>query len=205
MYNVKEIFGPTIQGEGGLAGTVCFFLRFAGCNQWSGKEKDRASSQCPFCDTDFINGHRMNGADILRELLPHNQQAKWLIVTGGEPMLQYTQTLNKMLREQGWSICVETNGTVACSWTSEIDHVTLSPKTGREKVLLTHADSLKVLYPNTNTPLSEWEDFPCRQKYIQPVWRGDKALLDTKTLDKLYGGNGEWKLSLQLHKIIGVE
>lgn len=205
VYTVKEIFGPTVQGEGLLIGEVCFFLRFAGCNQWSGYEKDRADSQCPFCDTDFINGTKMDLNYIVGYLESKRNQAEWLVVSGGEPMLQYDRELNDKLRELGWNICIETNGTIPIKFL--VDHISLSPKTSRDKVVLQRCDSLKLLYPNPNTPIEEWEDFLCVQRFLQPIWYGPNQ--DTgfhpDALKRLYQAKGKWRLSPQLHKLIGVE
>ena len=205
-YKVKSIFGPTLQGEGSYAGTVVLFLRFAGCNRWSGLEKDRKKSFCNFCDTDFRGGEPLSAAEILAKLEALNGP-KRVVITGGEPTLQIDGELLALLRENGYEIHLETNGSKNLGNLRHlINHVTLSPKQSRELTQLEYCDDLKLLFPlpDSDVSMDSFGDFPSRQKFLQPVMDQNyesnlkqtiSALLETK----------DWRLSLQTHKIAGVE
>lgn len=154
VYAVHSIFGPTIQGEGPLAGVVCMFIRFAGCNMWDGRPETREASQCPFCDTDFFKGERMDVFEILAKFRSQSfgvPWPKWVWISGGEPMLQLDENLLTQLKSQlGVKIAVETNGTKSISFEIEnlIDHLTVSPKLPPEETVVKYADTLKVLFPH---------------------------------------------------------
>lgn len=203
-YKVKEIFGPTIQGEGGLIGQVVVFLRLSGCNQWDGRPETRAASQCPFCDTDFLGGDRMTADEIGQKLDDMDTAARWVVISGGEPMLQLDQGLVDNLHDRGWQINVETNGTVYKPLLHSIDHISFSPKTGLEEIEIEWCDSIKLLYPNDHIEIEDYLEFPAREKFIQPVF-SDSHQIDMKAVDYLLNLGGEWRLSPQLHKLIGVE
>jgi 7-carboxy-7-deazaguanine synthase len=203
-YRVKEIFGPTIQGEGSRAGTVVTFLRFAGCNKWSGLEKDRAKSSCSFCDTDFRGGSKMTAQEIVDELLKIG--IKTVVISGGEPTLQIDHALLTMLRTTGFKLHIETNGSRAIGALFDLfEHVTMSPKQPRSETRLERAHDVKVLYPFPKGLLSfeEFMDFPAENRLLQAVWDKDYEANLKATLCRLYG-NPTWKLSVQMHKEIGV-
>jgi len=109
-YLVKEIFGPTIQGEGSYTGQACLFLRFSGCNKWSGRPEDKPNSICSFCDTDFVGGERMDSKEIIRRLGEIRGDIEILVLSGGEPALQVDEALCKELSEAGFELHIETNG-----------------------------------------------------------------------------------------------
>ena len=124
-YSVHKIFGPTIQGEGGMTGTVCHFLRLSGCNMWDGRPETRASSRCPFCDTDFFSHTLLTAPEIVARLLELGR-VNWVTVSGGEPALQLDRELVDCLHGAGLKVAVETNGTRPIK--APVDYLTLSPK-----------------------------------------------------------------------------
>lgn len=184
-----------------MAGTVCMFLRFAGCNLWDGREESKAKSSCPNCDTDFNGGELLRAEAILKRVQALGGKVKWLVVTGGEPLLQYNSHLNQVLKEAGYKICLETNGTAPLDF--PVDWVVMSPKTSRSLVKLKQCDDLKLLYPHTHATIDQFRDFPCRKKYLQPVESNDcwKKNIEL-TLNRLYSLEGTWKMSCQLHKYL---
>lgn len=205
-YKVKSIFGPTLQGEGSHAGTVVLFLRLAGCNRWSGLEKDRSKSFCEFCDTDFRGGEQMSAQEILQKLESLNGP-KRVVITGGEPTLQIDAELLALLRENGYEIHLETNGSKSLEGLRHlINHVTLSPKQSREQTKLEHCDDLKLLFPlpDQNVSMETFSDFPCRQKFLQPVMDKNYEANLKQTVGAVLS-NKNWRLSLQTHKIAGVD
>jgi len=205
-YMVKEIFGPTLQGEGSMAGSVVKFLRFAGCNKWSGLEKDKAKSICSFCDTDFRNGKPLTRHEIcayLDELGP----VKRVVISGGEPTLQLDFALLETLKTLDYEIHLETNGSRDIDDLAPmIDHITMSPKQSRSKTKLKWCDDLKILFPRINSDicLEEFSDFKATNKYLQPVWGANYRKNLADTIQKLYDNPG-WRLSLQTHKMTGVK
>lgn len=206
-YIVKEIFGPTLQGEATHSGTAVMFLRFSGCNKWTGLEKDRDNAICFFCDTDFANGTPMTVAEIVDELLLKNNEVTDLVISGGEPTLQIDRPLLESLIAAGFSLHLETNGSKDIGDLFDLfTHVTVSPKQSREKTKLKQAHDLKLLYP-TQIPGTEpeaWEDFVCATRWLQPV---DSPLANQnrqKTIDFVLR-NPDWRLSLQTHKLLGVK
>lgn len=218
-YKVKNIFGPTIQGEGSRAGMPCVFIRLTGCNKWNGRAKDKAKSTCYFCDTDFVGGDKLTAEQVAEQVAAtfnlSNYAAKsrrWIIVSGGEPMLQADVELFRRLKYD-WktSIAVETNGTVPIGreLRSLIDHLTVSPKDPLSKLALNEADDLKVLFPYINeTKPSEWlKHFNAKHYYIQPINYIDSLNTSAiaKGVDEVMKIGSPWRLSVQQHKIIGVE
>lgn len=207
-YVVKEIFGPTLQGEGSLTGHVTWFVRFAGCNMWDGRPETRAASQCPYCDTDFFGGTKMTVDEIESKLRSLGWTEDGLItLSGGEPLLQVDRAfMDGML----WSrLAIETNGTVAMSDTmfNLFECVVLSPKMRRSALKLHRAHDLKVLYPHPDPLISPklFEDFPAENRYVQPVNFDDDLNQDNvaKAVEFCLK-NPTWKLSLQLHKVLRI-
>lgn len=204
-YSVHKIFGPTIQGEGGMTGTVCHFIRFSGCNMWDGRPETREDSGCPFCDTDFFS-HTMMTADQIKAELPNTESVEWVTITGGEPLLQVDQPLIDTLQTR-YRVAVETNGTkplLAC-----VNHLTLSPKLPNSQTVIRECDSLKLLYPHPNPLIrpEHFEDICAKDKYLQPIDTGDTQQTQNnieRTIQKVYELRG-WKISLQTHKLLGVE
>lgn len=213
-YAVKSIFGPTVQGEGSLAGAVTAFVRFAGCNVWDGRLESKAASRCPYCDTDFLGGERLTAAQIvgrLRALLP---AGGLVTVSGGEPLLQLDEGLAGALRDEGFRVAVETNGSrsIGVGLASLLSHVTMSPKVPPGEVALAACDDLKVLVPHPDPRITPeaFDSFPARHRWCQPV--NDLRDLAPASIALALGAcyrmaqrGRDWRLSLQLHKIIGVE
>lgn len=202
MYHVKEIF-HTLQGEGANTGRPAVFLRFSGCNLWSGREADRATAVCQFCDTDFVGGTKFTTAEELAATV----SAEWLgsgdrfvVCTGGEPLLQLDPALIDALHDQGFEIAVETNGTIEAP--TGLDWICVSPK-ANAPLVQTSGDELKVVYPQDGMALEPLEGLDFRHFFVQPM--------DGPDLDK----NAElaacwciehprWRLSLQTHKLLGI-
>lgn len=223
MYSVKEIF-YTLQGEGAQSGRPAVFLRFSGCNLWSGREEDRAEAICRFCDTDFVgtdgvNGGKFRGADELaakavavaregggqfvkNQVATSDDAARGLMIvlTGGEPLLQVDAPLIAALKRAGFFIAVETNGTIAAP--EGLDWICVSPKAGSE-VVQRRGDELKVVYGQEGLSLAAMLSWDFSHFYLQPMDGGD--------IDRLTGeaityckANPAWKLSLQTHKILQI-
>lgn len=214
-YTVKKIFGPTIQGEGSLIGNVTTFVRLSGCNMWNGIAADKANSKCPYCDTDFFGGVKMSGEEILNDIektgLPVNG---WVTISGGEPLLQVDENLLRVISSK-YQIAIETNGTVAIPDDCHglIDHVTCSPKVPVNEIKIAHhmINDLKVLYPHPSS-LMEPEQFMAMNVgriFIQPINNEDSIDLHSiaKSTRKLFELNEKRpvSLSIQMHKVIGVE
>jgi len=210
-YAVKEIF-LTVQGEGVRAGTVAVFLRFAGCNLWSGLERDRVAAICKFCDTDFIGTDGVNGGKYDATALAKKvaklwvgRGEKWVVCTGGEPVLQLDDTLITALHSQGFKIAVETNGTMAVPET--IDWICVSPK-ANEGLVQNFGDELKLVFPQPENHPSDFVDMKFTYFCLQP--RDDSYLGDEKKADHSQAAfqycleNPQWRLSVQTHKSIGV-
>ena len=212
-YAVKEIF-YTLQGEGALTGRPAVFCRFAGCNLWSGREADRAAAACSFCDTDFVGTDGTDGgryadaaalADRIAGLWPAGQGARFVVCTGGEPLLQFDLPLIAALHERGFEIAVETNGTIAPP--PGIDWVCVSPKAGAPLVV-TSGDELKILVPQEGLDPRDFADLDFRRFSVQPM---DDPGLDpegrahnTEWAIQFCLAHPQWQLSLQTHKITGV-
>jgi 7-carboxy-7-deazaguanine synthase len=207
-YAVKECF-LTLQGEGVQSGSRAVFLRFAGCNLWSGREQDRTAAQCNFCDTDFVGTDGEGGgkfADATQ--LAYHVLATWgegedrrlVVITGGEPMLQLDRTLVDALHEHGFRVAVESNGTLPA--VGGIDWLCISPKAGTE-VVQRSGDELKLVWPQAGVDPSELERWDFRNFLIQPMDCEDrKEALDAAI--RLVMERPRWRLSLQTHKLIGL-
>jgi 7-carboxy-7-deazaguanine synthase len=212
-YAVKEIF-YTLQGEGALTGRPSVFCRFAGCNLWSGREADRAAAACSFCDTDFVGIDGSEGgryadaaalADRIAGLWPAGQGARFVVCTGGEPLLQLDLPLIAALHERGFEIAIETNGTIAPP--SGIDWICVSPKAGAPLVV-TSGDELKIVVPQEGLDPRDFADLDFRRFSVQPM---DGTGLDpegrahnTEWAIQFCLAHPQWQLSLQTHKITGV-
>jgi 7-carboxy-7-deazaguanine synthase (Cx14CxxC type) len=208
-YSVKEIF-YTLQGEGAHAGRPAVFCRFAGCNLWSGLERDRAAAVCNFCDTDFVgvDGHgggKFQTADALAQRIAEHWPAakkdhRFLVCTGGEPLLQLDSPLIDALHGQGFEIAVETNGT--CEAPNGIDWICVSPK-GKSEIVLNTGHELKLVYPQEDALPEHFEDLEFDRFYLQPMdgpSRGDNTLAAIEYCK----AHPQWRLSLQTHKILGI-
>ncbi len=212
VYSVKEMFF-TLQGEGAQVGRAAVFCRFAGCNLWNGREADRASAQCNFCDTDFIGidgvggGRFATAADLARAvaaLWPGGVAGKagkrYVVCTGGEPLLQLDQALVDALRAQGFEVAVETNGTQVPP--QGLDWICVSPKADTE-LLLTSGDELKLVYPQPLAPPERFEGLDFKHFFLQPM---DNLLRkdNTRRAVEYCMAHPQWRLSVQMHKVIGV-
>ncbi len=202
-YTVKEIF-PSLQGEGFHTGRAAVFLRFSGCNLWSGLEKDRASATCRFCDTDFVKGEAFATAEALAEAVvavwPASSQPPFVVCTGGEPSLQLDEALIAALHDRGCIIAIETNGTRALP--PGLDWVCVSPKAGAPLVV-TSGDELKLVWPQEGSDPVAFESLPFRHHFLQPKDDPDQAA-HTKACIAYCLGHPHWRLSLQTHKILDI-
>jgi 7-carboxy-7-deazaguanine synthase len=209
-YAVKEIF-YTLQGEGAQAGRAAVFCRFAGCNLWSGRESDRASAICRFCDTQFVGvdgegGGRFDTAGDLAEAIhatwPVRGAAgtRFVVCTGGEPLLQLDRELIDTLHERDFEIAVETNGTVAAP--AGIDWICVSPKAGAPLVQTT-GDEFKLVFPQGDAMPPLFEELEFRHFFLQPMDGPDRAA-NTDLAVKYCLEHPRWRLSLQTHKIVGI-
>jgi 7-carboxy-7-deazaguanine synthase len=205
-YAVKEIF-LTLQGEGMQAGRRAIFLRFAGCNLWSGREKDRAEAQCSFCDTDFVGTDGENGGRYEAAALAGRVKALWgegerplVVVTGGEPMLQLDPPLIDALHGAGFEIAVETNGTLPA--VAGIDWICVSPKAGTE-IVQRSGDELKLVWPQTRLDPEVLLGWGFRHFLIQPLDGPDRDASLRAAIDYVMR-HPRWRLGLQTHKLIGL-
>ncbi len=209
MYAVKEIF-YTLQGEGANAGRPAVFCRFAGCNLWSGREQDRASAQCTFCDTDFVGtdgpgGGRFVSAEALAQACAEaagkaDLDGLLIVLTGGEPMLQLDAPLVDALHEKGFQIAIETNGTLPVI--SGLDWVCVSPKAGTE-VVQRSGDELKLVYPQAGLDPATVVGWVFEHRYLQPM-DGPSVAENTAAAVVYCKANPQWRLSLQTHKLLGI-
>lgn len=208
-YSVKEIY-YTLQGEGAQAGRAAVFLRFAGCNLWSGLEKDRKDAVCQFCDTDFVGtdgpggGKFANAAALARAVFitwPEHARGKpYVVCTGGEPLLQLDKALIAALHDEGFEIGVETNGTLLPP--PGIDWICVSPKAHAEQKLK-HGDELKLIYPQAGAEPARFAGQDFRNFFLQPMDNQDRAA-NTQAATEYCLKNPQWRLSLQTHKLIGI-
>ena len=208
-YKVKEIF-YSLQGEGAHAGRPAVFCRFAGCNLWSGRAKDRSSAICQFCDTDFVGIDGSNGgnysvdslADKILELWPEaSKVAPYVVCTGGEPLLQLDQLLVDTFHQKGIIIALETNGTKLPP--DGIDWVCVSPKAGADFVLLS-GDELKLVYPQAEALPDMFEHLDFDYFFLQPMDGSDIKFNTAQTL-KYCLQHPKWRMSVQVHKILDIE
>ena len=208
-YSVKEIYF-TLQGEGFHTGKHAVFCRFSGCNLWSGLEKNREKAICNFCDTDFvgtdgINGNKYQNAESLAkkidEIWDKNSNNKLVVFTGGEPLLQLNGELIDLLHERKFKVAIETNGTILPP--KNIDWICVSPKKGAE-FNLNYGNEIKLVYPQEGLDPEEFQDFDFDHFFIQPM---DGKDLQKNILQSVSYciENPLWRLSLQTHKIMGID
>jgi len=209
-YSVKEIF-YTLQGEGAQAGRPAVFCRFAGCNLWTGQELDRASAICQFCDTDFVGvdgdgGGKFRTATVLAESIaeqwPRDDKAgsRFVVCTGGEPLLQLDEALIQALHEEGFEVAVETNGTRRVP--AGLDWVCVSPKAGASLVA-NSGDELKLVFPQKDARPEMFENLEFRHFFLQPMDGVDRHR-NTQLAIEYCMANSRWRLSLQTHKLLGI-
>ena len=207
-YAVKELF-KTLQGEGGQAGRAAVFCRFTGCNLWSGLEKDRASAVCQFCDTDFVGmdgvgGGRFRGPDDLAIAIAAawgpGGARRYVVFTGGEPLLQLDEALIEAVHGQGFEIAVESNGTIAAP--AGIDWICVSPKAGAPLVQ-TSGQELKLVFPQHGVEPGRYEGLEFRHFFLQPMDGPDRARNTALAIAHCLE-NPRWRISLQTHKLMGI-
>lgn len=207
-YAVKEIF-KTLQGEGAQMGRVAVFCRFSGCNLWSGREVDRAASICDFCDTDFVGMDGTGGgrfadaaqlADAIECAWAGPDRNRYVVLTGGEPLLQVDRALVDSLHTRGFEIAVETNGTQVAP--EGLDWICVSPKADAELVL-TEGHELKLVYPQKKAQPERFEHLAFRHFFLQPMDSLDSAA-NLEAAIAYCTDNPRWRLSLQSHKMIGI-
>jgi 7-carboxy-7-deazaguanine synthase len=209
-YAVKEIF-YTLQGEGANTGRPAVFCRFAGCNLWSGRESDRATASCGFCDTDFVGidgpgGGHFSTADALADAIaaswPKTQSGTrpLVVCTGGEPLLQMDQDFVDTLHARGFEIAIETNGTRQPP--RGIDWICVSPKAGTDWVLRT-GDELKLIFPQPGIEPEQFADYDFRHFLVQPM-DGPQLEENTKLAVQYCLAHPRWRLSLQTQKLLGI-
>lgn len=207
-YSVKETF-LTVQGEGGQAGRVAVFLRFAGCNLWSGLERDRAKAVCQFCDTDFVGTDGQGGGKFANaESLAAHVKTFWpgggrplVVCTGGEPLLQLDEAAIAALKAQGFEIAVETNGTIEAP--AGLDWICVSPKS-TAPLKQRSGDELKLVYPQADAMPDRFEGLDFRTFRLQPM-DGPHQMENAKAAFEYCLAHPQWSLSLQTHKWIGVD
>jgi len=209
MYRVKEIF-KSIQGEGFFSGKKAIFLRFSGCNLWNGKEKDRFKAICKFCDTDFLgvngpNGGVYNLRDLISKVLMtwnsvFSLEKKFIVLTGGEPLLQVDLALIKELKKKNFFIAIETNGTI--NTRLKFDWVTVSPKEN-SKWILKKGDELKIVYPQTKLDLRTALTLNFQYFFLQPKNDRNFRINFVKTINYCKS-HRPWFPSFQLHKSLGI-
>ena len=206
-YAVKEIF-LTLQGEGAHAGRAAVFCRFAGCNLWSGREQDRATATCRFCDTDFVGTDgTLGGRYISAEKLADTIAAQWVgaadrytVLTGGEPLLQLDTALLDALHARGFAIAIETNGTIEVP--EGVDWICVSPKAGAELVVR-RGHELKLVYPQAGAAPEDFAGLAFARFSLQPMDGQDVADNTARAVDYCLR-HPQWRLSLQTHKTLGI-
>jgi 7-carboxy-7-deazaguanine synthase (Cx14CxxC type) len=210
-YSVKEIF-YTLQGEGANTGRPAVFCRFSGCNLWSGQEADRASAACQFCDTDFVGTDGLGGGkfataqqladSVTRTWINHvkEDRHRFVVCTGGEPMLQMDARLIDALHTAHFEIAVETNGTLAVP--STLDWICVSPKSGT-KLLVQSGSELKLIFPQKDVSPAEFERMDFQHFFLQPM-DGPSRAKNTQLAIQYCMNHPKWRLSLQTHKLLGI-
>jgi 7-carboxy-7-deazaguanine synthase (Cx14CxxC type) len=207
-YAVKEIF-LTLQGEGGQAGRPAVFCRFAGCNLWSGREEDRAEAVCTFCDTDFVGMDGPGGGRFAdAEALARAVEAAWqggpddrlVVLTGGEPLLQLDVPLVEALHARGFSIALETNGTLAAP--PGVDWICVSPKADAP-LAQTRGQELKLVFPQAGVDPARFEALAFERFLLQPM-DGPERAANTAAAIAYCLAHPRWRLSVQTHKYIGI-
>jgi 7-carboxy-7-deazaguanine synthase (Cx14CxxC type) len=208
MYTVKEIF-YTLQGEGANAGRPAVFCRFAGCNLWTGREADRATAVCNFCDTDFVgvgpDGGKFANADELADAVAaqwptRDSTSRFVVCTGGEPLLQLDAAAVEALHSRGFLVAVETNGTQEPP--PGLDWICVSPK-ANAPLVLTHGNELKLVFPQLGVDPAAFESLPFEQFFLQPM-DGPALQENTRAAVNFCLTHPKWRLSLQTHKLLGV-
>ena len=208
-YAVKEIF-YTLQGEGANTGRPAVFCRFAGCNLWTGREQDRETATCQFCDTDFVGtdgpgGGRFPTAEALARAVSdawpsESAERRFVVCTGGEPLLQLDSRLIAALHQAGFEIAVETNGTLQPP--DDLDWLCVSPKAGTELVIRS-GDELKLVFPQPGADPAEFESLSFRHFFLQPMDGPDREANTAAALQYCLA-HPRWRLSLQTHKLLGI-
>ncbi|HEY4073763.1 MAG TPA: 7-carboxy-7-deazaguanine synthase [Herbaspirillum sp.] len=208
-YSIKEIF-YTLQGEGMQAGRPAVFCRFSGCNLWTGREADRAAAVCQFCDTDFVGtdgegGGKFKNATLLaaaiNALWPASYPAsKYVVFTGGEPLLQLDTALIEQMHAAGFEIAIETNGTIEVP--QGVDWICVSPKMGAE-LKVRKGNELKVVIPQENQVLADYESLDFAHFFVQAM-DGPLAAVNTRKAIEICKKNPKWKLSIQSHKLLQI-
>ena len=208
-YSIKEIF-YTLQGEGAHAGRPAVFCRFSGCNLWSGRESDRATAVCTFCDTDFVGTDGELGgkfadaaalAALIDSLWPQSHpDSKYVVFTGGEPLLQLDAALIDAMHAAGFMIAIETNGTLPVP--AGVDWICVSPKMG-SRLVVANGNEIKVVIPQTLQDLGAYEQLGFEHFFVQPM-DGPLAEHNTRLAIETCKRNPKWKLSLQTHKLLQI-
>jgi len=206
-YTVKEIF-YTLQGEGAHTGRAAVFCRFSGCNLWTGREADRSSAVCTFCDTDFVgvgpDGGKFATADALADAVDAAWAGqtghKFVVCTGGEPLLQLDRDAIDALHTRGFEVAVETNGTQAAP--PGLDWICVSPK-ATAPVVLTHGDELKLVYPQPDALPERFAELDFTHFFLQPM-DGPALAENTQQALAYCMAHPQWRLSVQTHKVIGI-
>jgi 7-carboxy-7-deazaguanine synthase (Cx14CxxC type) len=205
-YAVKELF-LTLQGEGGQAGRAAVFCRFAGCNLWSGREQDRATAACSFCDTDFVGLDGIGGGRYTAEALAAAAAALWrgedrrlVVFTGGEPLLQLDAALISAFKTHGFEVALETNGTLPAP--GGVDWICVSPKAANT-VVQTSGQELKLVFPQAAAPPERFTHLPFERFYLQPM-DGPEQAANTAAAIAYCLQHPQWRLSVQTHKVLGI-
>jgi 7-carboxy-7-deazaguanine synthase (Cx14CxxC type) len=207
-YSVKEIF-LTLQGEGGQAGRAAVFCRFAGCNLWTGREQDRTTAVCAFCDTDFVGvdgpggGRFATPADLAKAVAAAwtgPSDRRLVVCTGGEPLLQLDAPLIAALHAVGFEIALETNGTLPVP--DGVDWICVSPK-AQAPVVQTRGQELKLVFPQTDVDPARFEDLAFERFYLQPMDGPDRAAATAAAIAYCLA-HPKWRLSVQTHKYLGI-
>ncbi|HEX4860661.1 MAG TPA: 7-carboxy-7-deazaguanine synthase [Rhizomicrobium sp.] len=206
-YSVKEIY-YTLQGEGARTGRAAVFLRFAGCNLWSGLERDRAEAVCKFCDTDFVGTDGTGGGkfasanDLVRSVAEKwpGRGEPYVVCTGGEPLLQLDDALVAALHAQGFEIGIETNGTLLPP--DDIDWICVSPKADAE-LKLVRGNELKLIYPQAGAEPERYAGLAFDHFFMQPMDNAERGA-NTQAATEYCLAHPQWRLSLQTHKLIGI-
>ena len=213
-YTVKEIF-YTLQGEGAQTGRASVFCRFSGCNLWSGREEDRSRAVCQFCDTDFVgtgpDGGRFSSANELADAIDRcwggggatkaaTASRKYVVCTGGEPLLQLDEAVIDALHERGFEVAVETNGTRPAP--VSLDWICVSPKAGAPFVQ-TSGSELKLVYPQEDAPPEKFARLDFAHFFLQPM-DGPDVCANTELAIEYCLRHPSWRLSIQTHKLVGI-
>ncbi|MGZ8137888.1 7-carboxy-7-deazaguanine synthase [Bordetella bronchiseptica] len=207
-YSVKELF-KTLQGEGAQAGRAAVFCRFAGCNLWTGRESDRASAACTFCDTDFVGTDGQGGgkfadaaglADAIAACWGDHPADRYVVFTGGEPLLQLDEALLQAVHAQGFTVAIETNGTLPPP--PGIDWICVSPK-GRAPVVVERGHELKLVFPQADARPEAFAHLAFEHFFLQPM-DGPARADHTAQAVQYCLDHPQWRLSLQTHKYIGI-